>query len=327
MGAEPINEAGVCQDEKAHMELEELEAGLSFCVEYLGYVPLAESLRKVVQKDRVTNYCMRMVAQKLNLIPPLLLEECSDRIFQMLGDAVIKQENITLNMALSAFVLLDNDERIIEKHPTDLISYASFSTDATLKGYFCFVSHPSEEKGRRCMVFRADTVDFMHKILDKIFNYNHKGSVSIPTTPSHSHSSTASYVNLPDSSTTKLMEVAIGLKEQPWFHGCIDRTTAESKLKKEGDFLVRMSPKPPSNFVLSVITKSLPIHVLLLDEKDLTVREGERFFKTVVDMIDYHYNQGIPIISGSDSAYLLQPIENNLVCAERKIFTNSVIDI
>lgn len=64
------------------------------------------------------------------------------------------------------------------------------------------------------------------------------------------------------------MPVAYGLERQPWFHGEIDRSMAESLLQHEGDFLVRISPNTANNFVLSGIANSSPRHFLLLDEND-----------------------------------------------------------
>ena len=65
--------------------------------------------------------------------------------------------------------------------------------------------------------------------------------------------------------------VAEGLAQQSWFHGFVERNAAESKLHREGDFLVRMSQNTVNNFVLSVISNSTPAHLLLLDENDLKV--------------------------------------------------------
>lgn len=67
------------------------------------------------------------------------------------------------------------------------------------------------------------------------------------------------------------LPVAKGLDKKIWFHGEIDRASAESLLRNEGDFLVRLSRSTTNNFVLSGFTNSVPKHFLLLDENDLKV--------------------------------------------------------
>lgn len=67
------------------------------------------------------------------------------------------------------------------------------------------------------------------------------------------------------------LPAALGLDRQPWYHGEMERATAESMLQHEGDFLVRISPNTANNFVLSGIASSVPKHFLLLDENDQKV--------------------------------------------------------
>lgn len=67
------------------------------------------------------------------------------------------------------------------------------------------------------------------------------------------------------------MPAALGLERQPWFHGEMERGTAEALIHYEGDFLVRISPNTANNFVLSGIANSVAKHFLLLDENDYKV--------------------------------------------------------
>lgn len=68
------------------------------------------------------------------------------------------------------------------------------------------------------------------------------------------------------------LPAALGLDRQPWYHGEMERAAAESVLRHEGDFLVRMSPNTANNFVLSGIANSVAKHFLLLDENDQKVK-------------------------------------------------------
>lgn len=68
------------------------------------------------------------------------------------------------------------------------------------------------------------------------------------------------------------LSVVLGLDKQPWYHGEMERATAESMLQQEGDFLVRVSPNTANNFVLSGIANSTAKHFLLLDENDQKVK-------------------------------------------------------
>ena len=75
----------------------------------------------------------------------------------------------------------------------------------------------------------------------------------------------------------------------PWFHGCISRSVAESRLKramnhaakKEGIFLVRTSSNRPENFVISVILKS-PKTKKLAIRHQLIHNNGNEGFSTKV---------------------------------------------
>lgn len=56
----------------------------------------------------------------------------------------MENKNIELNVALHAFVILDGDGvRILERHPIDVISFASSGTEVRLlrsTRYICFIS-------------------------------------------------------------------------------------------------------------------------------------------------------------------------------------------
>ncbi|VDM18338.1 unnamed protein product [Wuchereria bancrofti] len=113
------------------------------------------------------------------------------------------------------------------------------------------------------------------------------------------HQTSVNICNLP---------AALGLDRQPWYHGEMGRATAESVLRNEGDFLVRISPNTANNFVLSGIANSIARHFLLLDENDQKVRKQQQVFETIVELIEYHRGENVPIISEGSELHLIRPI-------------------
>lgn len=93
------------------------------------------------------------------------------------------------------------------------------------------------------------------------------------------------------------------LLTENWYHGPISRATAEQLLKNDGDFLVRESQNTPGQFVLSGLN-STPKHLLLIDPEGV-VRTKDRIFESITHLINYHWQNHLPIIS-SDSCLLLR---------------------
>lgn len=97
------------------------------------------------------------------------------------------------------------------------------------------------------------------------------------------------------------------LENMIWFHGPISRATAESLLKKDGDFLVRESTNTVERqFVLSGMQDNSKKHLLLIDPEGV-VRTKDRVFNSVNHLIQFHYENALPIIS-AESALVLRNI-------------------
>ncbi|VDK85091.1 unnamed protein product [Litomosoides sigmodontis] len=290
--------------------LKELKTGQTFYLKYLGSVQVFESLtkKKPEERDNWTRHCMYRICHQLGIC-----EEDSrsdERLLDKLGKVQIENKDVELNIALHAFIILGKDGiRILERHPIHVISYASSGTEECTKGVFCFVSHVPE-RGRRCLVFREPdkNVDFIMETILQIFRLNNKGhdnklnttiSKSPELSPIYDHQIYVNICNLP---------AALGLDRQPWYHGEMERATAESMLQHEGDFLVRISPNTANNFVLSGIASSVPRHFLLLDENDRKVRKQQQVFETIVELIEYHRGENVPIISEGSELHLIHPV-------------------
>ncbi|KAM3720594.1 SHC-transforming protein [Dirofilaria immitis] len=290
--------------------LKELKTGQTFYLKYLGSVQVFESLtkKKPDERDSCTRHCMYRICHELGIC-----EENStpdERLRDKLGEVKIENKDVELNVALHAFIILDKEGiRILERHPIHVISYASSGTEECTKGIFCFVSH-IRELGRRCLVFMEPdkNVDFIMETILQIFRLNNKGhsnklSITIEQAPeSSSNCDYPTYVNVCN------LPAAIGLDRQPWYHGEMERATAESLLRHEGDFLVRASPNTTNNFVLSGIANSVAKHFLLLDENDQKVRKQQQVFETIVELIEYHRGENVPIISEGSELHLIRPI-------------------
>lgn len=95
------------------------------------------------------------------------------------------------------------------------------------------------------------------------------------------------------------------LENEVWYHGPISRAEAESLLQKDGDFLVRESTNTAEKqYVLSGIQNNNKKHLLLIDPEGI-VRTKDKIFNSISHLIEYHYENALPIIS-AESALVLR---------------------
>ncbi|KAG5873586.1 hypothetical protein JTB14_032887 [Gonioctena quinquepunctata] len=96
------------------------------------------------------------------------------------------------------------------------------------------------------------------------------------------------------------------LENEVWFHGQISRAEAERLLHKDGDFLVRESTNTMERqFVLSGMQDNNKKHLLLIDPEGV-VRTKNRTFNSVSHLINFHYENALPIIVSAESALVLR---------------------
>lgn len=98
-----------------------------------------------------------------------------------------------------------------------------------------------------------------------------------------------------------------GPYQEEWFHGPLTREQTEDLLKKDGDFLVRESTKSPGQFVLSGMHSGRIRHLLLVDPEGV-VRTRDKTFTSVSDLINYHMENQLPIISQESELILRRSI-------------------
>ncbi|MFH4981418.1 hypothetical protein AB6A40_008127 [Gnathostoma spinigerum] len=393
------------------MAKELFDTGLTFNLKYLGHIPILVSLKTLAdsaERENLTRHCMFAVCHELGLSEAN--PQPDNKLLQVLGSVTTEDKYVDLNVSVHAFVIIDSDGiRILERHPIDVISFASPGRENGLEGVVCFVSNVNEKMGRRCHVFLEPdkNIDFIMDTMGKVFRLKNHGIESANRRQSAAQSGTTSrttsidqsglcvqstvelYTPSPDTETAPsticpkpsgimrtvakrstlqrtssaafavprlplrkrqhcllsqssmdaskstmesclstissvlcgaqehtnnaLLPVADGLDKEPWFHGQISRGRAESLLHENGDFLVRCSRTTADNYVLSGMVGCVPKHFLLLDEHDQKVRKQGRVFDTIVDLIKYHRQGNVPIISEGSELHLIRAIVRGAV--------------
>ncbi|XP_072457819.1 SHC-transforming protein 2 [Notamacropus eugenii] len=93
------------------------------------------------------------------------------------------------------------------------------------------------------------------------------------------------------------------LRREPWYHGKMSRRAAEKLLRADGDFLVRDSVTNPGQYVLTGMHGGQPKHLLLVDPEGV-VRTKDVLFESISHLIDYHLQNGQPILAAESELHL-----------------------
>uniref|UniRef100_A0A4W3H8R1 SHC (Src homology 2 domain containing) transforming protein 2 n=1 Tax=Callorhinchus milii TaxID=7868 RepID=A0A4W3H8R1_CALMI len=101
------------------------------------------------------------------------------------------------------------------------------------------------------------------------------------------------------------------LRREPWYHGKIDRKDAERLLEADGDFLVRHSISSHGQYVLTGIHNSQPKHLLLVDPEGM-VRTKDLLFDSISHLINYHFENELPIVAAESEVCLRQAIRRKV---------------
>lgn len=93
------------------------------------------------------------------------------------------------------------------------------------------------------------------------------------------------------------------LDREPWYHGSyISRELSETRLKEDGDFLVRESSVEPGQFVLSVMHDGTKLHLLF--DSIGKVKTKDRTFENISHLVKSHYGEELPILAENREIYL-----------------------
>jgi len=76
---------------------------------------------------------------------------------------------------------------------------------------------------------------------------------------------------------------------------------------KDGDFLVRESQGSSGQYVLTGMQSGIRKHLLLVDPEGV-VRTKDKTFESVSHLINYHRDNGLPIISAESALVLRNPV-------------------
>lgn len=104
-------------------------------------------------------------------------------------------------------------------------------------------------------------------------------------------------------------EYRIQLSHELWYHGNISRKDSEILVSKDGDFLVRESQGSPGQYVLTGMQGGIRKHLLLVDPEGV-VRTKDKAFESVSHLINYHRDNGLPIISAESALILRNAVAN-----------------
>ncbi|KAI1730720.1 SH2 domain-containing protein [Ditylenchus destructor] len=103
-------------------------------------------------------------------------------------------------------------------------------------------------------------------------------------------------------------EITENLSNFNWYHGLLTRIDAESRLRRDGEFLVRRSPNIPKQFVLSGNNNNQIKHICLVGH-DGKIASKNRDFSSIVELVQFYRMERIPIISNGVVLRLDSPVE------------------
>lgn len=233
---------------------------------------------------------------------------------------------------LNVDIITREGSQTIIQHEMPNVSFASSGDEDTVD-YVAYVAKDSKF-GRACFVLECE-YDTAKRVLDTIargFQLRTKqilsNNASLPRTSNHQTATTTDRIFCPNTiarltvsldaaqdspyqsndnenqrNETVIAKTRVSLEKEPWFHGSyLSREESETRLKQDGDFLVRESMLDPGHFVLSVMHEGAKLH-LLFDSMG-QVRTKEMVFNDISHLVKYHHDGGLPIVADNRIVYL-----------------------
>ncbi|CAI5798347.1 SH2 domain-containing protein [Podarcis lilfordi] len=94
------------------------------------------------------------------------------------------------------------------------------------------------------------------------------------------------------------VDPSLALEKQPWFHGAITRTEAESRLQpcREAGYLVRTSETATSKYSIALKTSQGCVHIIVAQTKDhkYTLDQSGGLFDSVPEVVCYYSSEKLP---------------------------------
>lgn len=293
-------------------------------VRYLGCIAVQKSMttlnkeyRSEVAKESIKRLCR---ANSINKDPEDITQ--SESFDKVLGEPNLKHKGTDVRLYVTSShlnVITKATNTTIVKHEMPNVSIA-YGDEKTID-FLAYVGKDAEF-GRACHVFQCDDrtgkaiLSRIRSVFEerrqKIFDqtspktsprFNHTGITNL------FHSSNihdTSFDNLPnrlnnhenehEETSDLIAKTREYLKKEPWFHGSyLSREESETRLKQDGDFLVRESMLDPGHFVLSVMHEGTKLH-LLFDSVG-QVKTKEMTFDDISHLIRFHHDKGHPIVA------------------------------
>jgi SHC-transforming protein 1 len=307
-------------------------------IHYIGCIGVKTSMRSLNPKTRskVAKESISRLCKANNIDRKVDDKPQQDYINQMLDDVpnlLYSGTRVELSITTTHLNVISKEtNEIIVQHEMPNVSFASSGDNETVD-FVAYVAKNPEVK-RACYVLRCSSGSGKN-VLDEIARgfelrtqqirtqYNSNTLSKKSPTLSHDsfnsaltnvfHAADFNDVNLDSSYRNNnennhnndgfVAETRVSLEKEPWFHGSyLSREESETRLRQDGDFLVRESMLDPGHFVLSVMNDGTKLHLLF--DTIGQVRTKEMVFDNISQLISYHHNQGTPIVAENRIVYL-----------------------
>ena len=306
-------------------------------IKYLGCIGVKTSMRSLEHRERteVAVECIKRLCN-INEIQDVTDNHTTmqnggyDRMLEERPNLKYSGMDVKLCVTSTHLNVLSMETNLpLVQHAMPNVSFASYGDEET-KDYIAYVAK-DDEFGRACFVFKCthntakpvieNIARGFRERIQKIYSANNFQK----TSPGYEQTGTASLFNAsnsyhktPNEMTHKisdenaLKESLITatreyLKKESWFHGSyLSREQSETRLKQDGDFLVRESMLDPGTFVLSVMHDGTKLHLVFDSVEKVKTRERE--FDDISHLVRYHHENALPIVAIDSSVYLLNGV-------------------
>ena len=119
--------------------------------------------------------------------------------------------------------------------------------------------------------------------------------------------------------------------KNPWYHGSIPRSTAETLVTRNGEFLVRDSITQPGELVLTCCHNNVPLHFVInklehQNEKVLRYHFEDEAFLTVTELIQYYVRNCKPLTRSSDAVISI-PVVSHQICPSTSVNKHNISNL
>lgn len=291
---------------------------------YIGFIGVKQSMRSLTHlkrselaKESISRLC------EANNIPRTADKKrlCDDSLLDEQPNLQHSGTEVQLCVTSTHLQLISNEtNQVIIQHEMPNVSFASSGDEDTVD-FVGYVAKDDKYK-RACFVLKCgcgsaktvlDTIARQFQLRTQQILYN--SSTLSRTNSSITHDRLLNFNDEQNSLECKVnnenqrndSSIALTratLEKESWFHGSyLSREASETRLKQNGDFLVRESMLDPGNFVLSVMHDGEKLH-LLFDSIGIQVRTKTKIFDDISHLVRYHHDEGTPIVADNRVVFL-----------------------